>query len=67
MKESSVIKQIMVCFYLIKFEGKEHSLSSAALIAKNSLGFTWKTIAGPLKWLYKGETLDARREIMENE
>ena len=51
----------------VEFEGKEHSLSSAALIAKNSLGFTWKTIAGPLKWMYKGETVDARRERMENE
>ena len=51
----------------VEFEGKEHSLSSAALIAKNSLGFTWKTIAGPLKWMYKSETVDARRERMENE
>ena len=51
----------------VEFEEEEHSLSSAALIAKNRLGFTWKTIAGPLKWLYEGETVDARRERLENE
>ena len=51
----------------VEFEGEEHSLSSAALIAKNRLGFSWKTIAGPLKWLYEGETVDARRNRLENE
>jgi hypothetical protein len=51
----------------VEFEGEEHSLSSAALIAKNRLGFSWKTIAGPLKWLYQGETVDARRNRLENE
>jgi len=51
----------------VEFEGQEHSLSSAALIAKNRLGFKWKTIAGPLKWLYEGETVDARRNRLEDE
>lgn len=51
----------------VEFEGEEHSLSSAALIAKNRLGFKWKTIAGPLKWIYEGETVDARRQRLENE
>lgn len=51
----------------VEFDGEEHSLSSAALIAKNRLGFKWKTIAGPLKWIYEGETVDARRQRLENE
>ena len=33
----------------VEFEGADHSLSSAALIATNRMGFNWKTIAGPLK------------------
>ena len=47
------------------FEGEDHSLSSAALIATNRLGFNWKTIAGPLNWKFDGEVLDERRKRFE--
>ena len=49
----------------VEFEGKNHSLSSAALIATNNMGFNWKTIAGPLNWKYDGEVLDERRKRYE--
>ena len=41
----------------VEFEGEDHSLSSAALIATNRMGFNWKTIAGPLNWKFEGEVL----------
>ena len=46
----------------VMFDGKEHSLSSAALIATNNMGFNWKSIAGPMHWKYEGEILDERRK-----
>ena len=46
----------------VMFDGKEHSLSSAALIATNNIGFNWKRIAGPMHWKYEGEILDVRRK-----
>jgi len=49
----------------VEFEGKDHSLSSAALIATNRMGYNWKTIAGPLNWKYEGEVLDERRKRYE--
>jgi hypothetical protein len=49
----------------VMFDGEDHSLSSAALIAKNKMGFNWKTIAGPLHWKYEGEVLDDRRRRYE--
>ena len=50
----------------VEFEGKDHSLSSAALKATNDMGFNWKTIAGPLHWKYEGEILDVRRKRYES-
>ena len=50
----------------VEFEGEDHSLSSAALIAKNRMGFNWKTIAGPLNWKFEGEVLDDRRIRLES-
>ena len=50
----------------VEFEGKDHSLSSAALIATNRMGFNWKTIAGPLNWKFNGEVLDNRRARLES-
>ena len=35
-----------------KCKGSEHSLSSAGLIATNRFGFTWKSVAGPLNWIF---------------
>jgi len=49
----------------VMFDGKEHSLSSAALIATNNMGFNWKRIAGPMHWKYEGEILDERRKRYE--
>jgi hypothetical protein len=49
----------------VEFEDEEHSLSSAALIATNNMGFNWKTIAGPLHWKYEGAVLDDRRRRYE--
>ena len=51
----------------VEFEGADHSLSSAALIATNRMGFNWKTIAGPLNWKFEGEVLDVRRRRLEEE
>ncbi|SVB25236.1 uncharacterized protein METZ01_LOCUS178090 [marine metagenome] len=50
----------------VEFEGENHSLSSAALIATNRMGFKWKSIAGPLNWMYEGEVLDVRRSRLES-
>jgi|TARA_B100000315_G_C14469825_1_gene537770 hypothetical protein len=49
----------------VEFEGREHSLSSTGLIATNSMGFNWKSIAGPLNWKFDGESLDERRKRYE--
>ena len=49
----------------VDFEGEDHSLSSAALIATNRMGFNWRTIAGPLNWKFEGEVLDERRKRFE--
>lgn len=49
----------------IEFEGNQHSLSSAALIATNRMGFNWKSIAGPFNWKYEGEVLAERRSRLE--
>ena len=51
----------------VEFDGNDHSLSSAALIATNRMGFNWKTIAGPLNWKFEGEVLDERRSRLEEE
>ena len=50
----------------VDFEGEDHSLSSAALIATNRMGFNWGAISGPLNWKYEGETLAERRARLES-
>ncbi|MDA8619853.1 GIY-YIG nuclease family protein [Luminiphilus sp.] len=50
----------------VEFEGDQHSLSSAALIATNRMGFDWKSIAGPLNWKFEGEVLAERRARLES-
>tara|TARA_B100000787_G_C16126873_1_gene265416 strand:+ start:47 stop:949 length:903 start_codon:yes stop_codon:yes gene_type:complete len=50
----------------VEFEGEDHSLSSAGLIAKNRMGYNWRTIAGPLNWKFEGEVLDDRRVRLES-
>ena len=41
----------------IEFRGKKTSLSPAALIIVQEMGYTWSKIAGPQFWMYKGKTL----------
>lgn len=50
----------------IEFEGQPSSLSKAALVCLNRMGVGWKSVAGPLFWLYEGETLNERRERLNN-
>ena len=49
----------------VKFRGKNHSLSSAGVIAINECGYKWTRIAGPKHWKFEGETLFDRRERLE--
>ena len=52
--------------YESNFEGENHSLSSAALLATNRMGFNWKAVSGPTSWTYEDETLDERRKRFES-
>ena len=48
----------------VEYEGKVHSLSSAGVLAIQSIGYQWNQIQGTSFWLYKGEILcDIRVEI----
>jgi hypothetical protein len=50
----------------VEYEGEEHSLSSAGVkIMNEHLGFSWKTLAGPLNWKYEGEVLKQRQQRFE--
>lgn len=51
----------------ISFEGTLMSLSAAAQIAVNRLGYSWKSVAGPDYWEFDGETLTERRFRMEED
>jgi len=59
------IKCIVKLNNRVNFEDDDHSLSSAALIATNRMGFNWGAISGPLNWKYEGETLAERRARLE--
>ena len=41
----------------IEFRGSRTSLSPAALIIVQEMGYKWTKIAGPQFWMYKGKTL----------
>ena len=41
----------------IEFRGAKTSLSPAALIIVQEMGYKWNKIAGPQFWMYKGKTL----------
>ena len=45
----------------IKFRDEEMSLSKAAVIVLQEMGYTSVAVAGPLFWTYKGETLSEIR------
>ena len=48
----------------VKFRGKVTSLSNAAFIAIQELGYDWNAISGPAFWCYEGKSLyDMRKEI----
>jgi len=49
----------------VDFEGQEMSLSKAALLAFNRLGYNWSAVSGPESWLYNGATLDELRREAE--
>lgn len=51
----------------IIFEGEVMSLSVAALTLINRFGRNWTAAAGPLYWMFDGETLNERRARMERE
>jgi hypothetical protein len=50
----------------VRFDGKNHSLSSAGVIAIQMCGYKWEKIAGPKFWKYEGETVYEIRERLEN-
>tara|TARA_E500000331_G_scaffold245086_1_gene235504 strand:- start:31 stop:942 length:912 start_codon:yes stop_codon:yes gene_type:complete len=60
------IKCIVKSNTRVDFEGENHSLSSAALLATNRMGFNWKAVSGPTSWTYEDETLDERRKRFES-
>lgn len=41
----------------VRFENEEMSVSKAALIALQRLGYNWTAVAGTEYWLYNGETI----------
>lgn len=49
----------------VAFQGKTISNSAAAYIAITDLGYPWKTASGPMHWKFEDETLNARRQRME--
>ncbi len=49
----------------VNFRDEETSLSAAALKILREMGYTPGGVAGPLYWMYEGETLDERRRRME--
>lgn len=49
----------------VMFEGKESSLSGAALKALNNMGFNWISARGGDFWKYEDETLTTRRLKLE--
>lgn len=51
----------------VEFEGEDHSLSSAALIAIRRMGYEWRSIAGPLNWTYEGVVVDTVRRRLDDQ
>ncbi len=51
----------------VEFESKEVSLTQAAAIILERMGYYWKSVQGPLYWEYDGETLVDRRIRLEDE
>ena len=49
----------------VQFAGEVTSLSAAAQKALEGMELYWKSVQGPMYWLYEGETLGERRYRME--
>lgn len=49
----------------ILFEDNVTSVSAAAQKALQNIGLNWKTVQGPMYWMYEGETLGERRYRFE--
>ena len=65
--EDETITAIVHDYRKIKFEDEVTSLSVAAVTLINRSGRNWRSAAGPLCWVYDGETLHERRARMERE
>ena len=52
---------------LVLMEGQQLTLSRAAIITLQHMGYTTTAASGSVYWLYEGETLDERRRRMEAE
>lgn len=51
----------------VEFREETMSLSQAALIAINELGYNWKAVSGPDSWSIDGITLDEIRRQVEDD
>lgn len=51
----------------VSFRGENMSLSRAAVMASQSLGYKAKAVSGPWYWLHQGKTLDDIRRITADE
>jgi hypothetical protein len=49
----------------IRFRGEEATLSGAALVILNEMGYAQSTVQGPAEWLFGGETLASLRDETE--
>jgi hypothetical protein len=49
----------------IRFRNQETSLSRAALVLLQEMGYGWTQVQGPRYWEFEGETLSERRRRME--
>jgi hypothetical protein len=61
------IQAIVINEKQVEFRGKETSVSGAALIILQELGYTWNTVNGWGYWLFDGETIAERLNRIVNE
>ena len=47
------------------YNGETMSLSQAALLVVNNLGYNWKAVSGPEYWVLDGQTLDEHRRMFD--
>lgn len=61
------IQAIVINEKQVEFRGKETSVSGAALIVLQELGYTWNTVNGWGYWVFDGETIAERLNRIVNE